>query len=139
MNNLQSIDFSDIEKRVMAHYLNTQKNTKYKFSVSSDKLIDLEEIAKDLTRKNPVAIVHRSDGMHTVVMHESLVNKLDVVSRKFYKEFEQVSEPYWKSPDNFVPTSSRTLEPLLRVIRKLKEAPVTKGIRCDVEVVYPEI
>lgn len=56
-----------------------QKTMKYKFKVSSTKAVDLELIAQDCTRKNPLVFATVGED-EFVFVHTSLFNKFVVLS-----------------------------------------------------------
>ena len=110
------------------------KKDTYEFKVSSPDAICHSEIYKGLTRKHPVAIVKRSDGMHCVIVHESLEDKSFYVEDSLRDEYMEAMEPYWS--DGYQPYSSGTLKKLLKVLKKLKVAPYKnkKELTCHVEL-----
>lgn len=116
-----------------------EKQMDYQFSVSSDKLISTYEIQDSLTRQHPMAIVHRSDGMHTVVLHDSIMDKLVVCSKDIIDQFFEAMEPYDVSPDGYVPTTGGCLTPIVKAVRAVRNAKIVIGKPCDVKVVFPEI
>jgi len=56
-------------------HTNNPESNKYTFKTSSLLAIDYELIEKDLTRENPLAIIHRNDGYHRAVVHVSILQK----------------------------------------------------------------
>lgn len=109
------------------------KNT-YEFKVSSEDAISHLEIYETLTREHPVAIVKRSDGMHMVLVHDSLHDKCYYVEESLKDEFFEAMEPYW---NGYQPYSSGALKRLMKVLKRLKAAPYkNKGkLTCQVELV----
>ena len=102
--------------------------------MSSEDAISHSEIYKGLTREHPVAIVKRSDGMHYVVVHESLEDKSYYVEDSLRDEYMDAMEPYWSG--GYQPYSSGTLKRLMEVLKKLRTAPYrNKGsLVCQVEL-----
>jgi hypothetical protein len=133
-----SMDPSSLELKVAAH-IQQENQMDYQFSVSSDKLIDTYEISEGLTREHPMAIIHRSDGMHTVVLHDSIMQKLSVISKDLIRDLREAMEPYQMSPDDFVPTKGGCLTSIINAVRAVRNAKVLVGSPCTVKVVFPEI
>ena len=110
------------------------KKNEWKFSVSSDKLIDLHEISKSLTRETPCAIVHRGDGYSTVVLHDNLYTKHIFMKKDvrvaFEEEVGKLHSIVWQE------TNSGYLTPLMAAIKAVQTQPVRNKFRnkCDVTV-----
>lgn len=113
-----------------------KEKQEYRFKVTSPKAINLGEIYQGLTRENPIAIVKRSDGMHTVLVHISLEDKLACVDEAVANRFETAMEPY--DAATWLPIDSGTLTPLLQAARSLRNAsyisPWKGEVECQVEL-----
>lgn len=110
----------------------------YTFQVSSEDAIDHQEIMDTLTRKRPVAIVKRSDGMHTVIIHDSLWNKVSLVDPVLSDKIFEAMDVYW-SAGGYISLSSKHLPKVLSLLRELRTAPYVNRKKLTVSVETLEI
>lgn len=128
---LQDMNYSALEVRVIAQVMNKEDNM-YTFQVSSEDAIDHQEIMDTLTRKRPVAIVKLSDGMHTVIIHDSLWNKVYHVDQVLKDKLFAAMDAYL--PGGYLHLSSKHLGVVLGLLRELRTAPYVNRKKLTVSV-----
>lgn len=101
------------------------KSQEYTFTVSSDKLINTNEIAMNLTRENPLAIVLTDDGRMETFIHYSIWQKALVVKKS-------IANMLYDANDAMVgklePLDSGKLSALTAAVKAVRNAKV-KGKR----------
>jgi hypothetical protein len=106
----------------------------YEFTVGSPDIIDLDAVP--LTRENPVAIVQRSDGLHALVIHQSLYDKANAAG--ILDDLTEAMSPYYMD-DEWIPYGSKVLSNALATIKKVRCAPFKNSKEIICKVKYPKV
>lgn len=106
--------------------------TVWEFDVSSDTLIDVEEIQETLTRNHPVAIVTNGQGGCFIIIHDSIWVKAEYVKRELKQDLYTALIPFdsfsmdervWAQVDRGV------LSPILAAVKAIRTAQVKRKYR----------
>jgi len=90
-------------------------NNSYTFKTSSPDALDYGLIFKELTKENPLAIIHRSDGYHKALIHESIIQKLSTLTHEYYmNKFNKLSE--WRK------TEKGNIAEIIKLVKMIKNA-----------------
>ena len=88
-------------------------SNKYTFKTSSLLAIDFDLIKKDLTRENPLIIIHRNDGYHQAIIHDSIIVKASIL---------KISIIDCKSIFEWRKTEKGNIAEVITLIKKIKNA-----------------
>ena len=138
-------EFSFSKKfRIIEEGITTAKPKKetWKFTVSSDTLINLNEIEKNLTRERPVAIVsYNTEGNYkvaTVLIHESIMDKAYTLPSNYSDELQKALNPIHESQldgtAGFVDIRTNFTRPLMKAIKAIRTAAIPRKRKGHLEV-----
>lgn len=107
-------------------------NQKYTFKVGSCQNIDFNEIASNLSRENPIALVHnKTDQSQTVVVHPSLLRKADNL---------RIKPPEYHGFQRFYYLTTSTFDDWMKWAREVRAAEWGDlSNPCEIIVHMPEI
>lgn len=99
-------------------------NDHYSFKTSSPDALKLSEVTQNLTKENPLAIIHRSDGTHTFILHEDIYHKAEFVTDELTTEFYELLNVY-DHGYGFIKTEKGNVSKITDIVRRIIEAPYT--------------
>jgi hypothetical protein len=114
----------------------------YEFKASSPDALDEYEIEKELSKENPVCIVHNSaKRLHKILTHHSIHMKTEYVAEEIYMEYLNTNPYTW---DSWYETGTNEfgynrITDVMNVIRKIKNAPYENKEETLFKVVFPKI
>jgi hypothetical protein len=106
---------------------------KYEFTISHPNLLDFEEISNELTRENPVAIVHIGSSDVNMIVHRSIILK----NRVFCSDYP-TSE--LSNRNILIKLNKNDIKDMINRIKKIKKSMYYKGkLYKNITVAFPKI
>lgn len=93
----------------------------YSFKLSSPDALNVQEVKEDLTKKDPLAIIHRDDGTHTFVVHNSIWHKVRYTNDSLSERFDDLLEKY-DHGEKFIKTERGNISEIVDCIRDIINA-----------------
>jgi len=94
------------------------QNNNYSFVLSSPDALNVQEVKEDLTKKDPLAIIHRDDGTHTFVVHNSIWHKARYTNDSLSEWFDDLLEKY-EHGEKFIKTERGNISEIVDCIRDI--------------------